>query len=144
MRDDQANAQKPKPTPTPTNSQLDVNFGEIHLHVHLDQAAASDPRIAEILSAVQALTKGVQKMAGELDSLTAEVEKNTSVDQSAIALLQGLKKQLDAAGTDPQKLQDLKDQLAASSDALANAVAANTPADPNSEPHPDQTLPGDL
>lgn len=36
-----------------------------------------------------------------LDTLTAEVANNTTVEKSAVALIQGLKAQLDAAGTDP-------------------------------------------
>lgn len=69
-------------------------------------------------------------MSAELDALTAEVAAVTTVEQSAIALINGLAAQLAAAGTDPAKLQALHDSLAASSTALAAAVAANTPADP--------------
>lgn len=63
-----------------------------------------------------------------LDTLTAEVARNTTVEKSALALIQGLKAQLDAAGTDPVALKALSDQLAANDDDLAAAVAANTPA----------------
>lgn len=113
-----------------------VHVDDIHFHIHVDQTTANDPRIDKILTALTALTQGANDMAANLDELTAEVERNTSVDQGAIALLEGLKAQLDAAGNDPAKLQALKDQLAASSDALAAAVTANTPADPNAEPQP--------
>lgn len=64
----------------------------------------------------------------DLTELTAEVTNNTTVEQSAITLLQGLKAQLDAAGTDPVALKALSDQLAANDTALAAAVTANTPA----------------
>ena len=67
-------------------------------------------------------------MAGELDALTAEVANNTTVEKSALAMLQGLAAQLAAAGTDPAKLQALRDTLAANDTELAAAVAANTPA----------------
>jgi hypothetical protein len=63
-----------------------------------------------------------------LDDLTAEVAAQTTVNQSAITLLQGLKAKLDAAGTDPAKLQAIKDSLTANDQALAQAVTANTPA----------------
>lgn len=69
-------------------------------------------------------------MAGELDALTAQVSKNTDVTNSALTLIQGLKAALDAAGTDPVKLAALSAQLQQSDDALAAAVAANTPAAP--------------
>jgi hypothetical protein len=109
-------------------TQVGVHVDEVHIHIHNDPAATEDPRIKQILALLTALTKGVRTMAANLDDLTSEVERNTSVDQSAITLLEGLKAQLDAAGTDPAALQALKDSLAASSDALAAAVAANTPA----------------
>ena len=65
-------------------------------------------------------------MSKELDNLTEEVAKVTSVEQSAIALLQGLSAQIVALKTDPVALQALADSLDASSQALADAVAANT------------------
>ena len=63
-----------------------------------------------------------------LDALTAQVAKNTEVDESAIVLLQGLKAKLDEAITsgDPAAIQALSDQLGASTQKLADAVAANT------------------
>lgn len=68
------------------------------------------------------------KMSKEMDDLTAAVARDTDVENSAITLLQGLKTQLDAAGTDPAKLAALSTQLSSNADALAAAVAANTPA----------------
>jgi len=64
----------------------------------------------------------------DLTALTAEVERNTSVEKSALTLIQGFAAQLAAAGTDPVKLQALQDQLKSNDDELAAAVAANTPA----------------
>ena len=63
----------------------------------------------------------------DLTGLTAEVERNTSVEGSALVLIQGFAAQLAAAGTDPVALQALQTQLTANDDALAAAVAANTP-----------------
>lgn len=65
-----------------------------------------------------------------LDDLTVNVTKNTDAVQSAITLLNNLKAQLDAAGTDPVKLKALSDTLGKNDDDLAAAVAANTPAAP--------------
>lgn len=69
-------------------------------------------------------------MSAQLDALTAEVSQTTTVIDSAIALIQGLKAALDAAGTDPAKLQALSDSLDAKQKQLAQAVADNTPAAP--------------
>ena len=71
-----------------------------------------------------------------IDDLTTEVARNTSVEQSALVLIQGLAAQLAAAGTDPAKLAALTAQLSTSADALAAAVAANTPAAPAPTPAP--------
>ena len=64
-----------------------------------------------------------------LDELKAKVAANTTVIGSAIALLQGLKAKLDEAiaSNDPAALKALSDELAATDQSLADAVAANTP-----------------
>lgn len=64
----------------------------------------------------------------ELDDLTAEVARQTTVEKSALALIQGFAGQLAAAGTDPVKLAELSATLKANDDELAAAVLANTPA----------------
>jgi chromosome segregation ATPase len=96
------------------------NVPDLGLLARLDQIDAK-------LASIQ--TQGAQAMA-DLTALTAEVERNTAVDQSAIALLTGLAAQIEALKTDPAALQTLADQLKGSSDALAAAVVANTPAQP--------------
>ena len=70
------------------------------------------------------------KMSKELDDLTAEVAQDTTIEASAVTLIQGLVAQITAAGTDPAKLAALTASLTTSSTALAAAVAANTPAAP--------------
>ena len=65
-----------------------------------------------------------------LDDLTAQVAANTTVEASAVTLIQGLAAQLAAAGTDPAKLASLQASLKTSADSLAAAITANTPAAP--------------
>lgn len=67
-------------------------------------------------------------MSVELDALTAQVAANTTIEESAITLIQGLKAKLDAAGTDPAALKALSDSLGAEDQKLADAITANTPA----------------
>lgn len=71
-------------------------------------------------------------MANELDDLKAAVAKDLEVDQSAITLLNGLKQKLDdaIASGDPAQLKALSDSIGSSTQALADAVVANTPAEP--------------
>lgn len=75
-------------------------------------------------------------MSVELDALTAQVKKNTDVEKSALALIQGFNAKLDAAiaaalaqGATPEVLQaltDLSAEIKAGDDELAAAVLANT------------------
>jgi hypothetical protein len=66
-------------------------------------------------------------MSQELDALIAEVARNTTVEKSALAAIQGLSAKLTEAGNDPVKLAKLRADLAANDDELAAAVVANTP-----------------
>lgn len=69
----------------------------------------------------------------------AEIARNRSVDDSAMALINTFQSRLDQAiaaaiaandDADMTALTSLSDELKASSDALAAAVSANTPAAP--------------
>lgn len=90
----------------------------------------------EVLTAIAASMKLVLErlndMANELDDLKAAVAANTTVIGSAIELLQGLKAKLDAAiaSGDPAALTALSAELGAQDQALASAIAANTPTAP--------------
>lgn len=84
-----------------------------------------------------------EKMMAQIDDLnaalqqaTADISTLTSVDQSAIALLNQLKAMLDNVTTAPdltaaiQAANDIKTAIEQNDTALAAAVAANTPAAP--------------
>ena len=75
------------------------------------------------------------QMDGELDALTAQVAANTTVETSAVTLIQGLAAQIAAAANDPAKLTALTATLKTSADALAAAITANTPAAPAPADH---------
>lgn len=81
-----------------------------------------------VLMGIALLLRKVKNMADELAGLTAQVAANTTVIESALTLIQGLKAKLDAAGTDPAALKALSDSLGAEDQKLVDAVAANTPA----------------
>jgi hypothetical protein len=73
-----------------------------------------------------------------LDRLEQEVSRDTDVTSSATTLLNGLsaelqaiKDELAAQNVDNARLNTLVDSVASNTTALADAVAANTPADPN-------------
>jgi hypothetical protein len=84
--------------------------------------------INQILNIVQGLKQQGVTIMADLTALTAQVTQNTSVEASAVTLIQGLAAQIAAAGTDPVALAALTAQLNNSATALAQAVTANTPA----------------
>ena len=100
---------------------------EIHVHIHSEADAKTVAKLAEILTAVTTLGA---TMAGELDTLTAQVQANADVIDSALALIKGIKASLDnaIAANDPAALQALSNALGAKDQELAQAVAENTPA----------------
>ena len=67
-----------------------------------------------------------------LDGIKAEVSRNREVDESAKALIVGIKAKLDELASretvDPADIQALADELGSSTNELADAVVANTPA----------------
>ena len=69
-----------------------------------------------------------------LDDLTAQVAANRTISQSALTLINGIADRITAAGTDPAALAALTASLKSDDDALAAAVAANTPAAPPAAP----------
>ena len=90
----------------------------------------SDHKLDRIISMLGEVIHREVEMAGELDALTAQVTANTDVENSALLLIQGIAQKLaDAiAAGNPAALTALQAQLKTSADALAAAVAANTPA----------------
>jgi predicted nucleic acid-binding Zn-ribbon protein len=100
-----------------------------HVHVHIDQ----DTRILDVLTRIEHKLDGIQQLErtqmADLSALQAEVTENNDAVQSAVTLLQNLSQQIRDAGTDPSAIQALADQLDAQTQALAQAVVANTPAE---------------
>ena len=116
----------PKPTPDQTIT-LNVNFTAPGL-------TGIGPKLDQILSQLAALTAEEAQVAVDLSDLQAKVARNTDVDSSAVTLLQGLKAKIDELiansgnTVDPAQLQALSDAIGTSSQSLADAVTANTPA----------------
>ena len=98
----------------------------VHVYHHHDHGESSEQR--EILRLLRQLVERSHIVSRELDALTAEVARNTTVDESAIVLLKGLADRIEELKGDPAALQALADELRAKNDALAAAVVAHTPA----------------
>lgn len=85
------------------------------------------PELASSAKVLQRLLEEVLFMTVALEKLQAEVAQTATVIDSAVNLISGLAQQIRELKDDPIKLDALADQLDAKSNALAAAVAANTP-----------------
>jgi len=97
----------------------------VDLYSHQELPGSVDEKLELLLTL---LTKGFQRMANEIAALETKVAEQTTVIGSAVTLLDSLHTLLVAAQNDPARMQSLIDQVAASKDSLAAAVAQNTPA----------------
>lgn len=99
-------------------------------------ADAPSPKLDQILASLSSLTQQGTFIMSAIDDIRADVAAQKSVNASAITLLTGLHDQLAAALAKPNAddvvaaVQAVADDLKPSTDALAAAVAANTPAAP--------------
>lgn len=88
------------------------------------------PGLDRVVEMLHHLINLGDSMSAQLDALTAEVERSATVQASVVALVKGLAAEIAANKDDPVALQALADKLAASDNATADAVVANTPATP--------------
>jgi hypothetical protein len=79
---------------------------------------------------INTLMENKEEMSMQLEMLEAKVREQIEVTAAAVALIEGISAKLAEAGTNPEKLEELTAELDASVDLLAEAVAANTIADP--------------
>ena len=75
------------------------------------------------------LIKNQETIMADLSSIKNSVEGLTSVVDSAVQLLGSLADQIRNAGTDQAALEDLAASIEAQRQELAEAIAANTPAE---------------
>lgn len=96
------------------------------VHVHIPNVDT-----ARVLDALDQLGAS---MAVDLTALRDAVTRATTVDESAITLIQQIAAQLAVMAAqptvNPADLQSLADQLSSESSSLSSAVTANTPAAP--------------
>jgi len=103
---------------------------EIHVYFHTEPDSRVTDALAHILTRLNGLTFLETHMSKELDDLTAQVAQNTTIEESAVTLINGLAAKITEAGTDPAKLAALSASLTTSANDLSAAIAANTPAAP--------------
>lgn len=131
----------------PGKLEIDVaNIGGMYFWTQRDynnlltQLATIQLQLNQMQSSLQAnkaslttLQTQERSIMAALDDLQSQVTQNTSLEQSAITLIQGIAKQLQdaVANNDSSALQALAQQLNSSAAALGAAITANTPATPD-------------
>lgn len=85
-------------------------------------------RAAAGLAAASA--RNEEAIMADLSEIRTEVEQTGDVVDSAVALITSMADRLDDIADDPAEVRALAEELRASKQELADAVAANTPADP--------------
>lgn len=101
-----------------------------HHHQNSNPWESARPHELELREMLSLIIKNQELLMSAIDDLTAQVAANKTVVDSALVLIQGIAARITAAGTDPAALAALTDSLKSEDDALAAAVAANTPAPP--------------
>jgi hypothetical protein len=99
---------------------------------HSESLGRTESALQQILSLLKELAKMSASISVNLQALMTQVAQTTSVEASAVTLIQGIATQLSAAiaNSDDSALPALVTDLNTSATALAAAVAANTPAAP--------------
>ena len=95
--------------------------------------SAIESRLEVIVNALFHVLLLEYKIMADLSVMESEVNDAATVMEGAVILIQGLRAELIAAGTDPVKLAELAAKLDTSTNALAVAVAnvPTTPVDPS-------------
>lgn len=100
----------------------------------LQQAAIREQ--GEMTTTLTSLLLIGESMSAELDRIKSSVERNGGVIDSGITLIKGLAEEIRQLRAEPERLTALADSLDAKADALAKAIAENTPAAPAPVPVP--------
>lgn len=112
---------------------------QIHIHIHRHGPKGDEEVLHNVFTLTQSIHTKINEMTPELQRLTDEVTESKTVQLSAISLLQNLSQLIRDRANDPAALNALADSMDADTKALADAVAANTPA--SNEPPVEPTEP---
>ena len=89
-----------------------------------------ETKIDQLLVLVRASREWEERAMSAINDLEAKVEEVETVEQSAIMLIENISQMLKDAGSNPVKLAEIIATLDAGKTRLADAIVANTPAEP--------------
>jgi hypothetical protein len=101
----------------------------IHVHIHHHGRNGDDEVLHNIFTLTQSIHTKLNEMTPELQRLTDEVAEMKSLQQSAITLLGNLSQMIRERANDPAAINALADDIDSSNKQMADALAANTPAE---------------
>jgi ABC-type transporter Mla subunit MlaD len=125
------------PEPAASFSFGQPNRFDVYLHVDITNNSTGDPRIGEVLAAVQRLELKIGEIMATMQEVLDEVTAQTTKLDSVIALIDGLKSQLAdllSGVVVPPAVQAQIDNLF--SQAKTNAAKISDALDENVEPPP--------
>ncbi len=101
----------------------------MRLDVYFHGSDSEAGKLDKIIALLKTVIIKEDEMAGELADLQAKVAAEDTVIDSAIVLLNGIKAALDAAiaAGNPAALSALSADIGAKTQALSDAIVANTP-----------------
>jgi len=103
---------------------------ELHVFIHNSADDAISAKLDKLMALV---TKEENLVMSKIDDLTAAVTAEKTVEDSAVALLNGIAAQLQtalASSTPDVAVQSVIDSIKSNTDSLSAAVTANTPTPP--------------
>lgn len=101
---------------------------DVHVYHHFPSDPAEGRKLDQVIQALETLTGKITTMSVELDRLTASVQSENTVIDSAVSLLGQLAQLIRDLPADRAAINALADNVDAKKQALADAVTANTPA----------------
>jgi ATP/maltotriose-dependent transcriptional regulator MalT len=107
---------------------------EIHVHHYFGDCNALLDRIERL---IRPILRGEGEIMANLDDIKAAVAAERDAVTSIATLVQKLADDIAAeiaAGADPQKMQDLVDEIKSQADSLAQAAVVGTSADQSANP----------
>lgn len=97
---------------------------DIHFYHHHCEADAVLCKLNEVLGSLASLKELIMT---DLSKLQAAVEKQTTVTQSAITLIEGLAQAIRDLPANQAAINELADKVEAQAQSLSDAITANTP-----------------
>jgi hypothetical protein len=110
--------------------RIQIKDGVATIQVDESDPAAGNRKLDAILAMMRESRNREVQMSIEMDTLEAAVTRNTTVDDSILALAKTIAAQIEANAGDKVKMLALAAGLNASSDKISEWVVANTPSAP--------------